>query len=84
MRRSHVDWRCSFCGKTKDQVRRLVAGPGVFICDECVALCNEVINETPPMPPVQGKSGQWVRAKRRQAGWFRRLFHMRELRPAQR
>ena len=36
-------WRCSFCGKGKDKVRRLVAGPGVFICDQCVHLCNEVL-----------------------------------------
>ena len=35
--------RCSFCGKGKDKVRRLVAGPGVFICDQCVQLCNEVL-----------------------------------------
>ncbi len=35
--------RCSFCGKGKDNVRRLVAGPGVFICDQCVQLCNEVL-----------------------------------------
>ena len=37
--------RCSFCGKTQDQVRRLVAGPGVYICDECIALCNDIISE---------------------------------------
>ena len=36
-------WRCSFCGKGKDKVSRLVAGPGVFICDRCVHLCNEVL-----------------------------------------
>jgi hypothetical protein len=36
-------WRCSFCGKGKDKVRRLVAGPGVFICDQCVQLCNDVL-----------------------------------------
>lgn len=36
-------WRCSFCGKGKDAARRLVAGPGVFICDRCVQLCNEVL-----------------------------------------
>lgn len=36
-------YRCSFCGKGKDKVRRLVAGPGVFICDQCVQLCNEVL-----------------------------------------
>ena len=32
---------CSFCGKPQDQVRRLVAGPGVYICDECIALCED-------------------------------------------
>jgi len=36
-------FRCSFCGKAKDKVRKLVAGPGVFICDQCVHLCNEVL-----------------------------------------
>ena len=36
-------WRCSFCGKGEDRARRLVAGPGVFICDHCVQLCNEVL-----------------------------------------
>lgn len=37
--------RCSFCGKSQDEVRRLVAGPGVYICDECVELCSEIISE---------------------------------------
>lgn len=37
--------RCSFCGKTQEQVRRLIAGPNVYICDECVALCQEIIEE---------------------------------------
>ncbi len=37
--------RCAFCGKTQDQVKRLIAGPGVYICDECVTLCNEIISE---------------------------------------
>ncbi|MDI3528594.1 MAG: ATP-dependent Clp protease ATP-binding subunit ClpX [Thermoanaerobacter sp.] len=37
--------KCSFCGKTQDQVKRLVAGPGVYICDECIELCQEIINE---------------------------------------
>ena len=37
--------KCSFCGKTQDQVRKLVAGPGVYICDECIELCNEIIEE---------------------------------------
>lgn len=37
--------KCSFCGKPQDQVRKLVAGPGVYICDECIELCNEIIEE---------------------------------------
>jgi len=37
--------KCSFCGKQQDQVKRLIAGPGVFICDECVELCSEIIEE---------------------------------------
>ena len=37
--------KCSFCGKSQDQVRKLVAGPGVYICDECIELCNEIIEE---------------------------------------
>ncbi len=49
---SHL--RCSFCNKSQDQVRKLIAGPGVYICDECVELCNEILEEelydgnTPP------------------------------------
>ncbi|MEG6523156.1 ATP-dependent Clp protease ATP-binding subunit ClpX [Desulfotomaculum sp. 1211_IL3151] len=37
--------KCSFCGKMQDQVKKLVAGPGVYICDECIELCNEIIEE---------------------------------------
>jgi len=36
---------CSFCGKSQDQVRKLIAGPTVYICDECVDLCNDMIAE---------------------------------------
>ena len=37
--------KCSFCGKSQDQVRKLIAGPGVYICDECIDLCNEILDE---------------------------------------
>ena len=37
--------KCSFCGKNQDQVKKLIAGPGVYICDECIELCNEIIEE---------------------------------------
>src|SRR5450432_2580413 len=36
---------CSFCGKSQRQVKKLIAGPGVYICDECIDLCNEIIEE---------------------------------------
>ncbi len=37
--------KCSFCGKTQKQVKKLIAGPGVYICDECIDLCNDIIAE---------------------------------------
>jgi len=37
--------KCSFCGKTQKQVKKLIAGPGVYICDECIGLANEMIEE---------------------------------------
>ena len=37
--------KCSFCGKSQRQVRKLIAGPGVYVCDECIDLCNEIIDE---------------------------------------
>ncbi|HLH28985.1 MAG TPA: ClpX C4-type zinc finger protein, partial [Acidimicrobiales bacterium] len=37
--------KCSFCGKSQKQVKKLIAGPGVYICDECIELCNDIIAE---------------------------------------
>ena len=37
--------KCSFCGKSQKQVKKLIAGPGVYICDECIELCNDIIEE---------------------------------------
>ena len=45
--------KCSFCGKMQDQVRKLVAGPGVYICDECIELCNEIVEEELADEPVE-------------------------------
>ena len=42
---------CSFCGKSQPQVKKLIAGPGVYICDECIDLCNEIIDEDLTSPP---------------------------------
>ncbi|MBP0000490.1 MAG: ATP-dependent protease ATP-binding subunit ClpX [Cyanobacteria bacterium SID2] len=57
---SHL--KCSFCGKSQEQVRKLIAGPGVYICDECVDLCNEILDEelydsgsSAPQPPPRSE-----------------------------
>jgi ClpX C4-type zinc finger len=42
---------CSFCLKSEDDVAKLVAGPGVYICDECVDLCRQIISSPPSLPP---------------------------------
>ncbi|PIF04609.1 MAG: ATP-dependent Clp protease ATP-binding subunit ClpX [Propionibacterium sp.] len=44
-------FKCSFCGKSQKQVKKLIAGPGVYICDECIGLCNEIIEEEFPDKP---------------------------------
>lgn len=51
---------CSFCGKPQSQVRRLVAGPGVYICDECLEMCNQIVNESEMnlQPDVASHDGQ--------------------------
>ncbi len=41
----HVNLSCSFCGKSQREVRKLIAGPTVYICDECIKLCNDIIAE---------------------------------------
>ena len=48
--------KCSFCGKSQEQVRKLIAGPGVYICDECIDLCNEILDEE--LLESQGRSKQ--------------------------
>jgi hypothetical protein len=58
--------KCSFCGKSQKQVKKLIAGPGIYICDECVGLCNEIIEEAlvkrpevkwDSLPKREGKGG---------------------------
>ncbi|MEB3173359.1 MAG: ATP-dependent protease ATP-binding subunit ClpX [Cyanobacteriota bacterium] len=48
--------KCSFCGKSQEQVRKLIAGPGVYICDECIDLCNEILDEELVGAPAAGSS----------------------------
>jgi len=53
---------CSFCGKSQKHVKKLIAGPTVFICDECVSLCNEIIQEN-SKKSYSSKSGKKVLPK---------------------
>ncbi len=50
--------RCSFCGKPQSQVTRLVAGPGVYICDECIEVCQDILNEGLPEDEVPAADGK--------------------------
>jgi hypothetical protein len=64
------DLACSFCGKREDQVQKLIAGPRVFICDECVCLCNKILDEEgvpTPTPTDPRRSGGWMDRLRRMA-----------------
>ena len=47
--------RCSFCGKTQNQVRRLVAGPNAYICNECILLCQEIVSDDVESVGAQGE-----------------------------
>ncbi|MFM7848312.1 MAG: ATP-dependent Clp protease ATP-binding subunit ClpX [Rubrivivax sp.] len=49
---------CSFCGKSQHEVKKLIAGPSVFICDECVELCNDIIRDEAPADGPAGKTGR--------------------------
>ena len=70
---------CSFCGKSQRQVKKLIAGPGVYICDECIDLCNEIIDEElldslraatqgPGRPPTSEKKLQKSLERAKQEG----------------
>jgi ribosomal protein L37AE/L43A len=79
MKRGQHQYSCSFCGKPKDAVRRLVAGPGVYICSECITLCNEIIAEEahqPPTSPIQnqGRIAKGRAARRRGIRCWQRLL----------
>jgi hypothetical protein len=63
--------RCSFCRKSADQVRRLIAGPRAFICDACVDLCNDILARHPPELVEARGVGARPRGRRR---WWRRLL----------
>ncbi|HNU12158.1 MAG TPA: ClpX C4-type zinc finger protein, partial [Rubrivivax sp.] len=48
---------CSFCGKSQHEVKKLIAGPSVFICDECIELCNDIIRDEAPPEESGGARG---------------------------
>src|SRR5438034_6197528 len=54
---------CSFCGKSQHEVRKLIAGPTVFICDECVELCNDIIREESKSALVKTRDGVPTRVR---------------------
>src|SRR6266581_3033383 len=59
-------YRCSFCGKSQDQVRKLIAGQGVYICDECITLCREIVDEEFMEAPSKARTlGQKIPSPRR-------------------
>ena len=45
MAKSEKNIKCSFCGKSQDAVDRIIAGPGVFICDECIKICSNILED---------------------------------------
>ena len=57
------DLCCSFCGKSQKEVRKLIAGPSVYICDECVELCNDIITEEFERDEYYGSGGLVPRPK---------------------
>ncbi len=66
-----ADLLCSFCGKSQGEVKKLIAGPGVYICDECIELCNDIIaeeyekDEAKHCPVIDSRAGGHQEADRR-------------------
>jgi ATP-dependent Clp protease ATP-binding subunit ClpX len=58
---------CSFCGKSQHEVRKLIAGPSVFICDECIELCNDIIRDETQADHGQGRASPICRRRTRSA-----------------
>jgi len=77
MKRGRHQYSCSFCGKPKDRVGRLIAGPGVYICNECVTLCNEIIAEEGHVPPTSPAERQGPTVRCRRIPWWQRLLGRR-------
>ena len=71
-----VNLRCSFCGKNQREVKKLIAGPTVYICDECIGLCNDIIAEEVYPPEVADGTGGRTKLRfrierlKREASWL--------------
>jgi ATP-dependent Clp protease ATP-binding subunit ClpX len=64
--------QCSFCGRSEEQVKKLIAGAHAFICDECVAMCSEVLTAGGELPTGEGvgtEGTETARPPRGKAGW---------------
>lgn len=83
MKRRRQGYNCSFCGKPRDGVRRLIAGPGVYICDGCVTLCNEIIAKDEHTPSASQRGGPDRPAGRRRIPWWQRLLGRADHAPIQ-
>jgi ATP-dependent Clp protease ATP-binding subunit ClpX len=68
---------CSFCNRTDQQVQRLIAGPKVFICDQCVAACNTILAEHPPGDATVTSATVQVKGPR---SWWQHLVEWWSLR----
>lgn len=66
--------RCSFCYKKESQVQKLVAGPDVYICDECCAIASRIMASTPPGDPAVVEPTLWQKLRR----WLGSLWHYRK------
>jgi ClpX C4-type zinc finger len=84
MARRTGPYMCSFCGKRRDQTRRRIAGPhGVYICAECVSLCNEILAEDPSLTSNQAgalQGGAGASARPAAGLWWRQLWERWRLR----
>jgi hypothetical protein len=70
---------CSFCGKTQDAVRRLIAGPGVYICDECIVLCNRILEQEEVHGSATPAGPCRPRGRSRHRGWRRLVLNRRRI-----
>ena len=61
----HGELACSFCGKRQRDVRKLIAGPAVWICDECIGLCNDIITEEEAAGQAEGQAARDPAARRK-------------------